>query len=71
MPLFSVAFSVDGQMVAAGSNRQTLLWKTANGKLLRTLNGHSKNVNVLAFSPDNSNLATGSEDKTVMLWRIK
>lgn len=33
------------------------------------LSGHKKKITVIAFSPDRSLLATGSDDKTVKLWK--
>ncbi len=39
-----------------------------NGQLVHTLSGHSAAVTAVAFSEDNSQLVTGSVDKTVRVW---
>ncbi len=53
------------------------LWDTTTGKKLTTLNGHAvedqdpsldTHVLTLAFSPDGTQLASGSTDTTVRLW---
>ena len=47
-----------------------LLWDMAMGEPKRTLTGHTETVDNVVFSPDGKLLATGSWDKTVLLWKV-
>ena len=38
------------------------------GKTIRTLSGHTDQVNSVSFSPDGSTIASGSGDRTIRLW---
>ena len=70
--ILSVAFSADGKIVATGSYDHTVrLWRTEDGMLLNTLNGHGDYVTDLAFSNTGELLASSSNDGTVILWGIR
>ena len=42
----------------------------ATGKEVMQIAGHTDCVRGMAFSPNGQTLATGSEDRTVMLWDV-
>lgn len=64
----AVAFSPDGELLAsAGDDKTVKLW-TADGRLLKTLRGHSNWVLDVSFSPDSQMIASASYDNTVKLW---
>jgi len=46
------------------------LWQVADGRLLRTLQGHLETVTGVAFSSEGTLLASGSRDGTVRLWGV-
>ena len=77
-------FSPDGSTILSGSVDKTLkLWRTRDGSLINTLNGHTDSVKqphfhlgshvtqvaCCCFSPDGSTILSGSGDNTLKLWR--
>ncbi len=65
--VISVAFSPDGQLVAATYDNRIDFWQTLDGKLLRTIE-RGANVNQIAFSPDGKLLACAYSDGSLRLW---
>ncbi|RYP06507.1 hypothetical protein DL765_009461 [Monosporascus sp. GIB2] len=47
------------------------IWDANSGKELRKLEGHSRSVTSVAFSPDGSRVISGSYDYTVKIWDAK
>ncbi|CEL60232.1 Vegetative incompatibility protein HET-E-1 OS=Podospora anserina GN=HET-E1 PE=4 SV=1 [Rhizoctonia solani AG-1 IB] len=66
----SVAFSLNGDLVASSSHDHTLcLWRVSDGSRVSVpFTGHSSRVNSVAFSPDSMRMVSGSEDATIRIW---
>ncbi|EEB06430.1 WD repeat protein [Schizosaccharomyces japonicus yFS275] len=60
----------DETFVLSGSKDEKIrIWHKATGKLLKTLSGHVKYVNYVAYNPKNPyQFASASDDKTVRIW---
>jgi len=80
----TLAFSPDGQILAAGSNAvdqygdctdcTIKLWRVSDGVLLRTIRGGHNSITSVAFSPNQRQIAGGSGDRVYMgvlrIWRV-
>lgn len=67
--LWSVAFSPDGQWIAAGGHQDRVYVWRRDGVHVATLEGHTDRIRAVAFSPDNTTLISTAEDDTVRRWR--
>ena len=69
--VWTIAFSPDGQMLASGSDDQTIrLWNAHDGTCLAVLQGHTGGVTSVSFSPNGQILASASEDSSIRLWSV-
>src|SRR5262249_45028822 len=67
--VLSLVISPDGKQLAiGGTDAQIHLFNTSDGKLARSIPGHTSSVTSLAFHPSGAVLASCSKDRTVRLW---
>ena len=65
-----VGYTTDGQyLVSAGQYLH--FWRASDGEHVRDGGGYDDAVFSVAFSPDEQFLATGSEDGSVKIWRVR
>lgn len=65
----AVAVSPDGAALATGSQDRTVrLWDLESRSLIRSWEGHGREVRSVAYSPDGQILASASADRSVRLW---
>ncbi|MEM6539254.1 MAG: TIR domain-containing protein [Pseudomonadota bacterium] len=71
-PVHSVAFSADGVRlaIAGGEENTARVLNTTSGREIAHFEGHDDTVLSVAFSPDGTHLATGSDDGTARIWSL-
>lgn len=70
-PLTSVAISQSGRILfTSDETGKVVMWDVFDERIsVQTLSGHNEKITCLEVSPLGNMLASGSYDKTVLLWR--
>lgn len=66
-------YSSDGMILAAtvGWKREVSLIRIQDGKTIRTLSGHKREINNILFTKDGNFLITSAYDEEIKIWDIK
>jgi len=70
-PITDLTVSPDGSTIVVGTTggrTRDVVTVEVESAEVRTLEGHGAEVSGVAFSPDGSMLATGSDDRSIILW---
>ena len=68
VPAADIRLTSDGSFLIAAAGRDIHIFETATGNWVKTLQGHTEAVFCIDISNDDSLIASGSKDSTVMLW---
>jgi WD40 repeat protein len=71
-PVWSLAFSANGRLLAAGTSEHTILiWDLVADRLTHEMKGHLDIPASLAFSPSGRHLASGASDGETRIWDVE
>ena len=71
-PVWDLAFSPDGRLIAAGRGDGSIaLWDTRSHRLVRTIQASTQVINSVAFSPGGQLLAAGGGDNLVRIFSVR
>ncbi len=68
--VLSASFTPDGKMLATATQDAIWLWDMATRQVVARFNGHSAELRAMVISPDGKTLASGSRDRSVILWDL-
>lgn len=69
--IYDLCFNPDGTQLIVASGQRVLVYDATNGTLIQPLRGHKDVVYCVAYARDGKKFASGSADKTVIIWNSK
>ena len=64
------ALTADGRIVSGSYDKTIKVWDLESGRLLRSLEGHTSEVNAVALTAD-GRIVSGSWDNTIKVWDLE
>lgn len=65
--VYSVSCSPSGDIILTTGNK-IIIWNISTGKIVRTIEGHTKNVLSAVYSADGKYIVSASADSTIRIW---
>ncbi|XP_046555893.1 intraflagellar transport protein 122 homolog [Haliotis rubra] len=69
--VWSVCFKSDGSQLVVAAGNRVLVYDANDGSMIQPLKGHKETVYCVAYSKDGKRFASGSADKSVIIWTSK
>lgn len=69
--IHSVAYHPEAIQLIIGAGDKVLVYEPNDGVLIETLKAHKDIVYCVAYAKDGKKFASGSADKTVIIWTTK
>lgn len=69
--IHSVTFHPEGIQLIVGAGDKVLVYEPIEGVLIESLKAHKDTVYCVAYAKDGKKFASGSADKTVIIWSTK
>lgn len=69
--IYDLCFNPDGTQLIVAAGQKVVAYDANDGSLIQPLRGHKDNVYCLCYAKDGKKFASGSADKTVIIWTSK
>ncbi|XP_047473268.1 intraflagellar transport protein 122 homolog [Penaeus chinensis] len=69
--IYDLCFKPDGSQLIVAAGNRVLVYDTTDGALVQPLKGHKESVYCVCYSKDGKRFASGSADKSVIIWTSK
>ncbi|XP_045581276.1 intraflagellar transport protein 122 homolog [Procambarus clarkii] len=69
--IYDLCFRPDGSQLIVAAGNRVLVYDTTDGALVQPLKGHKEAVYCVCYSRDGKRFASGSADKSVIIWTSK
>uniref|UniRef100_A0A3Q2NNT8 Intraflagellar transport protein 122 homolog n=1 Tax=Fundulus heteroclitus TaxID=8078 RepID=A0A3Q2NNT8_FUNHE len=69
--VYDLAFKPDGSQIIIAAGQRVLVCDAKDGTIIQPLKGHSGTVYCVAYAKDGKRFASGSADKSIIIWTSK